>query len=386
MAKGICFCRIIYNRSPGVGHLASRVRPPHPGSDQNRNEGEIASPPEGVPGKRPPAEGIKKNMENDRQVTSDQILAEMHRTVDRLAEDGADRGDIKILARALRELRYSFRVLAEYKGIRKVTVFGSARCPPDSPPYRQAEAFGREMAGRGWMVVTGGGNGIMEAAHVGAGQDLAMGINILLPFEQGANRVIAGDPKLIHVKYFFTRKLLFVKESGGVALLPGGFGTLDEAFEVLTLLQTGKSTLFPIVLLDEPGGDYWQLWKEFVAGHLLRRNLISPEDLSLFRVTNDVGEAVEEILGFYRVFHSMRYVGKELVIRLSRPVSGDAVARIRQGFSDILASGSFRLGTGLPGEENEPGLGDLPRLIFRFNRKNFGRLRMLVDHLNREGS
>jgi hypothetical protein len=169
-----------------------------------------------------------------------------------------------------------------------------------------------------------------------------------------------------------------------VALFPGGFGTLDEAFEVLTLLQTGKGTLFPIVLLDEPGGDYWRLWKEFVAGHLLRRQLISPEDLSLFRVTDDVEEAVEEILGFYRVFHSMRYVGKELVIRLSRPLPQNALARIRRDFSDILASGSFRLGASLPGEENEPRLAGLPRLIFRFNRKHFGRLRMLVDFLNRE--
>jgi len=236
------------------------------------------------------------------------------------------------------------------------------------------------------MVVTGGGEGIMEAAHVGAGQNLSMGINILLPFEQAANRIIAGDPKLIHVKYFFTRKLLFVKESDGLALFPGGFGTLDEAFEVLTLLQTGKSKLFPIVLLDEPGGDYWRLWKEFVEGNLLRRKLISPEDLSLFRVTDDMAVAVDQILGFYRVFHSMRYVGKELVIRLSRPLPGGALSRIRGEFSDILASGSFRLGTSLPDEGNEPRLADLPRLIFRFNRKNFGRLRMLVDHLNRENA
>jgi uncharacterized protein (TIGR00730 family) len=323
-------------------------------------------------------------MENGRKATPDQIIAEMHRTVDRLVEDGADRGDIKILARALRELRHSFRVLGEYKHFRKVTVFGSARCLPGSPPYRQAEAFGREMAGKGWMVVTGGGEGIMEAAHVGAGQDLAMGINILLPFEHSANRIIAGDPKLLHVKYFFTRKLLFVKEANGIALFPGGFGTLDEAYEVLTLLQTGKSSLFPIVLLDEPGGDYWRLWKEFVAGHLLRREMISAEDLSLFRITDDVAEAVTEILGFYRVFHSMRYVGKEMVIRLSRPLSGNTLSLIRRDFSDILASGTFRLGTSLPDEGDEPGLVGLPRLIFRFNRKNFGRLRMLVDYLNRE--
>jgi uncharacterized protein (TIGR00730 family) len=323
-------------------------------------------------------------MENGRKVTPNQLIAEMHRTVDRLAEDGADRGDIKILARALRELRHSFRVLSEHKGVRKVTVFGSARSLPESPSYRQAVEFGREMAGRGWMVITGGGEGIMEAAHVGAGQDLAMGINILLPFEQGPNRIIASDPKLIHVKYFFTRKLLFVKESQGVALFPGGFGTLDEAFEVLTLLQTGKGMLFPIVLLDEPGGNYWRLWREFVEGHLLRRGLISPEDLSLFRVTDTVEEAVEEILGFYRNYHSMRYVGKELVIRISRPLPRHAQSRVRRDFSDLLAAGSFRTGSSLPDEENEPHLAALPRLIFRFNRKHFGRLRMLIDFLNRE--
>lgn len=324
-------------------------------------------------------------MENGRRVSRDELIAELHRTVDRLAEDQADRGDIKLLARAMRELRHSFRVLADLKSYRKVTVFGSARCPTGSPPYRQAVAFGRAMARRGWMVVTGGGEGIMEAAHVGAGQELAMGINILLPFEQSANRIIAGDPKLIHVKYFFTRKLLFVKETEGVALFPGGFGTLDESFEVLTLLQTGKSRLFPIVLVDEPGGDYWRIWREFVERHLLRRGWISPEDLSLFRVTDNVEEAVGEILGFYRVYHSMRYVGRDLVLRLNSPLRDPDLEEIRERFADILASGTFRLGGALPDETDDPASAALPRLIFRFNRKAFGRLRMLIDRLNGMG-
>jgi hypothetical protein len=250
--------------------------------------------------------------------------------------------------------------------------------------YRQAEAFGSEMARRGWLVITGGGEGIMEAAHVGAGLDMAMGINIMLPFEQPDNPVIAGDAKLIHVKYFFTRKLLFVKEADGVALFPGGFGTLDESFEVLTLLQTGKSRLFPVVLVDEPGGDFWRLWREFVERHLLGRSWISPEDLSLFRVTDDAREAADEILGFYRVFHSMRYVGKELVLRLRFPVPDDLMRRIDAGFADILESGSFAAGSALREEEDEPELAGLPRLIFRFNRRSFGRLRTLVDFLNRE--
>ena len=318
------------------------------------------------------------------KVSPEELIAELHQTVDGLAEDGADRGDLKILARAMRELRYSFRVFSGLRGFRKVTVFGSARCRPGSPGYRQAAAFGGEMARRGWLVITGGGEGIMEAAHVGAGQEMAMGINILLPFEQPDNPVIAGDAKLIHVKYFFVRKLLFVKEADGVALFPGGFGTLDESFEVLTLLQTGKSRLFPIVLVDEPGGDYWRLWREFVERHLLGRGWISPEDLSLFRVTDDAVEAAEEILGFYRVYHSMRYVGKDLVFRLRQPPSDAVLSRLRAGFGDILESGTFRPGSALPEEEDEPELASHPRLVFRFNRRSFGRLRMLVDFLNRE--
>lgn len=327
----------------------------------------------------------KRERPANRRVSPEELIAELHQAVDGLAEDGADRGDLKILARAMRELRYSFRIFSGMRGMRKVTVFGSARCRPDSPEYRQAAAFGKEMGRRGWLVITGGGEGIMEAAHIGAGQELSMGINILLPFEQPDNPVIAGDAKLIHVKYFFVRKLLFVKEADGVALFPGGFGTLDESFEVLTLLQTGKSRLFPIVLVDAQGGDYWRLWKEFVERHLLGRGWISPEDLSLFRITDDAVEAADEILGFYRVYHSMRYVGKDLVLRLRQPPTDAVLSRLRGEFGDILESGTFRLGAALPEEdEDEADLSALPRLIFRFNRRSFGRLRMLVDFLNRE--
>ncbi len=325
-------------------------------------------------------------MESDRKVTAGELIAEMHRTVDRLAEDGADRGDIKLLARALRETRHSFRVFAGLRAYQKVIVFGSARCAPDSPSYRQAVAFGREMARRGWMVVTGAGSGIMEAANVGAGQELSAGINILLPFEQAPNRIVAGNANLVNVKYFFTRKLLFVKEADGVALFPGGFGTLDESFEVLTLVQTGKSRPFPIVFVDTPGGDYWRKVTRFLEDELLGRGLIAPEDLALFRVTDDAAAAAAEILGFYRVFHSMRAVGKELVIRIARPIPEAALSRIGREFADIVSSGTFRLGGSLPEESDEPGLDALPRLIFRFNRQSYGRLRMLIDALNREGA
>lgn len=330
--------------------------------------------------------GMKEKRERpaNRRVSPEELIAELHQAVEGLAEDGADRGDLKILARAMRELRYSFRIFSGMRGMRKVTVFGSARCRSDAPEYRQAAAFGKEMGRRGWLVITGGGEGIMEAAHIGAGQELSMGINILLPFEQPDNPVIAGGAKLIHVKYFFVRKLLFVKEADGVALFPGGFGTLDESFEVLTLLQTGKSRLFPIVLVDAPGGDYWRLWKEFVERHLLGRGWISPEDFALFRITDDAAHAADEIAGFYRIFHSMRYVGRELVFRLRLPPSGEVLSRIGAEFADIVASGTFRPGAALPEEEDEPELAELPRLIFRFNRRSFGRLRMLVDFLNRE--
>lgn len=222
----------------------------------------------------------------------------------------------------------------------------------------------------------------MEAANLGAGPERSMGINILLPFEQTDNRVLSGSSNIIHMKYFFTRKLLFVKEADGVALFPGGYGTLDEAFEVLTLLQTGKSRLFPFVLIDEPGGDYWRLWKEFVEEHLLRRGLISPEDIALFRITDDVETAVGEIERFYRIYHSMRTVGSELVIRLRKPLPIGALDRCRADFPDLLASGTFRLEGRLPEEADEPDLGGLLRLVFSFNRRNFGRLRELVDAIN----
>lgn len=314
----------------------------------------------------------------------DELVGELRQAVDGLAADGIDRGDIKILLRAVRELRYSFKVFAGLKSYRKVTVFGSARCAAGSPTYLQAVAFGKEMARRGWMVVTGAGEGIMEAAHVGAGPELAIGINILLPFEQADNPVIAGSDKLIHVKYFFTRKLLFIKETDGVALFPGGFGTLDEAFEILTLLQTGKSRIFPVVLVDAPGGDYWRIWRSFVERHLLARKWLSPEDLSFFRITDSAEEAAAEILGFYRVFHSMRTVGPELVIRLRRPLSKNELQGLKERFGDILSGGTFLGCAALPGEEDEPELAALPRLAFRFNRRSYGRLRMLIDALNRE--
>src|SRR5262245_41539072 len=274
----------------------------------------------------PPAERLPVSLE--------QLAHQIHETADKLIRDGATRGDVKLLSTALKELRYCFKVFRPYKDRRKVTVFGSARIPAGHPAYEAAVAFGRRMAQEGYMVITGAAAGIMEAGHVGAGRDSSIGVNILLPFEQHANPIIEGDRKLMHLKYFFTRKLLFVKESDAVALFPGGFGTQDEAFEALTLVQTGKSHLFPIVLVDAPGGDYFMRLQSYITDVFLARQLISPEYLSLYKVTNSVDEAVEEIRRFYRVYHSMRYVRDDLVLRLQKPLSDEMLERVRQSYSD----------------------------------------------------
>jgi uncharacterized protein (TIGR00730 family) len=329
-------------------------------------------PPE-VTGHHPPISGV------------DEYVAQIKETADKLIRDRATRGDAKLMATAVRELRYCFKVFAAYRGKRKVTVFGSARTKPDHPAYLAAVAFGRRMADEGWMTITGAGHGIMEAGHLGAGRDNSFGLNILLPFEQSANPVVHGDPKLMTLRYFFTRKLLFIKESDAVVLFPGGFGTHDEAFEALTLVQTGKSHIFPVVLVDEPGGTYWSLWERFIREGLLQRGYISTADLSLFRVTDSVDDAVREVTGFYRVYHSMRYVRGHLVLRLQTRLGSRLLDRIASDFPDILAGGHFEQTAALPEESNEPSLAELPRLKFRFDRHKIGRLRQLIDVINAEG-
>ncbi len=312
-----------------------------------------------------------------------ELIVEIKEAADKLAKDHASRGDVKILSRTLRELRYAFKVFAPYRAFRKVTIFGSARTQPQHPTYQQAVEFGRRMAQQNWMVVTGAAAGIMEAGHVGAGREHSMGLNILLPFEQSSNPIIAGDPKLVHMKYFFTRKLMFVKESDAICLLPGGFGTLDEGLEVLTLLQTGKRDLVPVVMLDEPGGEYWSSLEEFIRRQLLGNGLISPEDLSLYKRTQSVEEAVAEVSTFFRVYHSMRYVYGKLVLRLLRRPDEAAMETIQTQFAGILSEGRFELCKPLPEEKDETALADLPRLVFHYNRFNQGRLRQLIDFINR---
>ena len=313
-------------------------------------------------------------------------IAELVQTIkdaaDKLHADRTSRGDLKILSRAIRELRYAFKVFAPYRRHRKATVFGSARTPPDDPAYRQAMELGRELAEHDWLVVTGAASGIMEAGHRGAGRSHSMGLNIMLPFEQEANPVIAGDSKLVHMKYFFTRKLMFVKECDAVICLPGGFGTLDEALEVLTLLQTGKRDMVPVVLLDPPGGSYWPALNNFIVHQLLQGGMISREDLCLYRVTDNRAEAIDEVLTFYRVYHSMRYVRDRLVLRLQERLDDELLQAIQGEFCDILAKGTFEQTAALKEEYDEEDIRDLPRLAFHFNRRSLGRLRMLIDSIN----
>ena len=313
-----------------------------------------------------------------------ELIAEIKATADKLQQDRASRGDLKILSRALRELRYAFKVFTPYRRNRKVSVFGSARTQSDHPAWKQAELYGRRMVEEGWMVVTGAGGGIMEAAHVGAGRDMSMGLNIMLPFEQEANPVIAGDPKLVNLKYFFTRKLLFVKEVHAVVSCPGGFGTLDEAFETLTLVQTGKRDLMPLVMLDEPGGTFWSRWLVYIREELLENELISPSDLSLFRVTDNVESAVDEVIGFYSVYNSMRFIRDRLILRLHVEPDAQLIERLNDEFADLCLSGRIEKTTAHPLESDDEHLMQLPRIAFTFNRKAVGRLRQMVDLLNCE--
>jgi len=300
----------------------------------------------------------------------------------KLLSDVEDTGDVRVIQTAVRELRYAYRLFAPYADKRKVTIFGSARTAPTKQEYQTAVEFGRKIVEAGWMVITGAGPGIMQAGHEGAGAENSFGANIRLPWEQGANPVIAQDKKLVTFKYFFTRKLMFQKESHAIALFPGGFGTHDEGFEIMTLVQTGKSDPKPIVCLQAPGCDYWDHWNSFITEQLLKRRLINAEDLSLFTIVDNVEDAVTEIRTFYRRYHSLRFVGRQLAIRLKTPLTEAQVEGVQKQFSDMLTEGTFEQRPSLAEEIDEPGLKDLARLTFSFNRRNAGRLRQLINHLN----
>src|SRR6266550_5144953 len=304
---------------------------------------------------------------------SAELIEEMIVTALKIARDQMSVADLKVINRSVKEMRNAAKIFAPFQHLRKVAVFGSARVSADSSEFKVAEDFGREMVAHKFMVITGGGDGIMGAAQRGASRKHSFGLNIRLPFEQRANEVIEGDPKLINLNYFFTRKLNFVKEAHAFALFPGGFGTMDEGFEVLTLMQTGKARIIPMVFVDRPDGSYWETWMKFLTDHLCKFGYIGPEDFHFFKIVPNVAEAVREIVNFYSVYQSSRWVGEQLVVRLSKKLSSGALAELNKNFSDILRTGSIVQGSALRQEKNEPEIWELPRLIFTPHRRSFGR-------------
>ena len=310
------------------------------------------------------------------------LLFEMLTTIVRMAGDDVDRLNLKITNAALKEMRQAFRVFKPFRHVPKITIFGSARTLPEDPLYIQTRDLAAALADQGWMVVTGAGPGIMAAGAEGAGPERTIGVNIRLPFEQEANPFIAADSRLVSMKYFFTRKLMLMKESAGFVVLPGGFGTLDETFELLTLLQTGKASLAPLVLLEVPGGTYWSAWDRFLRDEVVARGLIGVDDFQLCRITDNVEDAVAEVLGFYRNYHSMRYVGAVLVMRLRATPTEDELAALNRDFGDICVEGGIQATGPLPAEVAGDDHVQLPRIAFRFDRLNHGRLRALIDTLN----
>lgn len=312
-----------------------------------------------------------------------EIVREMVLSALKAGQEDDERADLKLMNTTLKEMRFTAKVFGPYRRVRKVTVFGSARTKPDTAIYAMAREFGRKLSEAGYMVITGGGAGIMQAVNEGAGPEHSFGVNIRLPFEQRANPVLEGNPRLITYKYFFNRKVAFLKEAHAVALFPGGFGTLDEAMETLTLVQTGKRDPFPLVLVDEPGGRYWDGLVKFFTEELSSHGYIDNEDFKLFERAESASAAVSTIARFYRRYHSLRYVNGQLVIRLTSALDPLMVALLAEQFSDILApGGDMAISGALPAETDDPELAHLPRLVVDFNRRDFGKLRGLIDRIN----
>jgi uncharacterized protein (TIGR00730 family) len=312
------------------------------------------------------------------------LIGEMIRTIIKLAADGTSRGELKILNRALKELRNAFKVFAPYSAVRKVSVFGSTHIKEDDPYYHLARDLAQRLAQEGLMVITGAGPGIMQAGHEGAGPENSFGVNIRLPAVQQANRFIKDDAKLMSFHFFFTRKLMFVKEADAVVIFPGGFGTHDELSESLTLAQTGKTQIVPIILMDLPGQAYWKAWERFLREAVLSRNYISGQEFSFFKIIDNVDDAVAEIKTFYRNFHSYRFVRHDLVIRLNHPPAPTLVGALNQAFGDVLKGGKITQTDPLAEEADDPSTLHLHRVLVPFNREDFARLRQMIDVINRE--
>jgi uncharacterized protein (TIGR00730 family) len=315
----------------------------------------------------------------DPETFEGRLIGDLVRTCLKLIPDGHDTGQIKLINSALKEMRYAYRVFNRYDGARKITIFGSARTPEDHPDYRAARDLGAAMAGHGWMSITGAGDGIMKAGHEGPQREKSFGLSIRLPFETTANTVIAGDPKLINFRYFFTRKLMFMSHADAVAVFPGGFGTQDELFESLVLVQTGRSNIVPIVLLEGEGGVYWDHWNAYVRENLIQNGWIDADDVSIFYIASSPADAVKHVLRFYRAYHSSRYVGDRFVLRLLRPLEDEHLAVLNDEFAILVAEGCIEQSGPLEGENDHL---ELPRLSFVHTRQHYARLRRLIDRIN----
>ena len=308
------------------------------------------------------------------------LIQEIVTTALKLHRDGATRGDLKLVNTALKEMRYSMLVFSRHLEP-KVTMYGSARLSDDDPNYALAIQFAATIAEREWGVITGAGPGIMEAGNKGAGIDRSYGVNIRLPFEASANPFL--DPeRVVNFKYFFTRKLGFVKESSAFTLFPGGFGTLDETFELLTLIQTGKSDLHPIVLMEVEGTGYWQPLIDFFENVMVGNGLISPDDLNLFELIHDPVAAADHICSFYANYHSQRYVGGRLVLRLEQAPDAETLASLNREYADIVVDGEIEVIDPTDHEVRDDDAVHLDRVALWFDRRSFGRLRRLIDELN----
>jgi len=329
-------------------------------------------------------EDIDKLIESVGEVAHSELVREMILSALKAGQEKNDRAHMKLMNSTMKEMRFTGKIFGPYSSTRKVTVFGSARTEPDEPIYRMAQTFGQRLAESGYMIITGGGAGIMQAANEGAGPESSFGANIQLPFEQKPNPVLIGNPRLITYKYFFNRKVAFLKEADAIALFPGGFGTLDEAMETLTLLQTGKHMPMPLVLVDEPGGTYWSRWFRFLQEELLSEDYISECDFDLFERVHTVDDAVNVIHQFYSCYHSMRYVKNKLIIRLLNAKGPSAIEMLNEKFADILVpDGRIYVSDVFPEEDDEPEIAHLPRLAMDFNMMDFGKLKTLIDEINR---
>jgi uncharacterized protein (TIGR00730 family) len=329
---------------------------------------------------------VKKLVRDWGAQESPALIEEMITTALKIARDEITVADLKLINRSAEEMRSAAKIFAPFKHLRKVVVFGSARSAHDSPDYKMATDFACEMVRQGFMLIAGGNEGIMGAVQRGAGRAHSFALGIRLPSEQRVDESIEGDPKLVTLNYFFTRKLSFVKEAHAFALLPGGFGTMDEAFEVLTLMQTGKTRIVPVVLLDRPRGKYWEAWIQFLAKRLLKSGFISEEDFAFFKIKHSAQDAAAEITQFYKIFHSARWVGERYVIRLNRPLSDEALGDLNSHFRDILRIGEIVQRIAPEKETDALEILDLSRLIFTPVRSRFGRFRQLIDAINCSGA